>query len=273
MGMFDGKVAYITGVARGQGRSHALKLAEEGCDIVGIDICEQLDTVPYPLATEADLKETQSLIEQLGRRAILVKADVRSRADQQAAFDQGIAEFGQIDIAIANAGVIISGTKFDDPVKVWDDCIGIMLTGVWHTLTIAAAHMQPRGNGNIVLTSSVAGLKAYTDGGPGADAYSSAKTAIVSLVKGYAAHLGPSGVRVNGVAPTGVNTVMVTENPALFESIASAPHLAGALTNALPIELIEPRDVSEAIAFLVSDAARAITGTILAVDGGSVAKP
>ncbi|HVU72657.1 MAG TPA: mycofactocin-coupled SDR family oxidoreductase [Mycobacteriales bacterium] len=273
MGKFDGRVAYITGVARGQGRSHALKLAEEGCDIVGIDICEQLDTVPYPLASETDLKETQAQIEALGRRAILSKADVRSRAEQQRAFDQGVAELGHIDIAIANAGVIIAGTKLVDPQKVWDDALGIMLTGAWHTLQIAAAHMEPRQTGNIVITSSVAGLKAFTDGGAGSDAYTAAKTAIVALVKSYAAHLGPSGVRVNAVAPTGVGTTMVLENPALFESIASAPHLANAMTNALPIEMIEPRDVSEAIAFLVSDEARAITGTTLAVDAGSMARP
>lgn len=273
MGKFDGRVAYITGVARGQGRSHALKLAEEGADIVGIDLCAQLDTVPYPMATEADLKETQRLIEGLGRRAILRRGDVRSRPDQQAAFDEAVAAFGHVDIAIANAGVIIAGTSYPDMQQVWDDALGIMLTGAWHTLQIAAAHMQPRQSGNIVITSSVAGLKAFTDGGAGSDAYTAAKTAIVALVKAYAAHLGPAGVRVNAVAPTGVNTAMVVENPALFESIASAPHLAAAMQNALPIELIEPRDVSEVIAFLVSDAARTITGSTIAVDAGSMARP
>jgi SDR family mycofactocin-dependent oxidoreductase len=273
VGTLEGKVAYITGVARGQGRSHAVKLAELGADIVGIDLCEQLATVPYPMSTELDLKETQQMIEALGRKAILLKGDVRSRNDQQQAFDQAVDQLGHVDIAIANAGVIIAGTNYADGQQVWDDALGIMLTGAWHTLQIAATHMQPRGSGNIIMTSSVAGLKAFTDGGAGSDAYTAAKTAIVALVKSYAAHLGPSGVRVNAVAPTGVNTKMVTENPALFESIMSAPHLANAMQNALPIEMIEPRDVSEVIAFLVSDEARTITGSTVAVDAGSMARP
>ncbi|MCM3920672.1 mycofactocin-coupled SDR family oxidoreductase [Frankia sp. AiPs1] len=273
MGKFDGKVAYITGVARGQGRSHALLLAEQGADIVGLDLCAQLDTVPYPMATEEDLKETGRLIEQLGRTAVLRKGDVRSRADQQIAFDAGVAQLGQVDIAIANAGVIISGSDHPDMQQVWDDALGTMLTGAWHTLQLAAAHMRERRTGNIIVTSSVAGLKAFTDGTAGADAYTAAKTAVVALVKAYAALLGPDNVRVNAVAPTGVNTAMVVENPALFESITSLPHLAAAMQNALPVELIEPRDVSEVIAFLVSDEARMITGSTIAVDAGSMARP
>ena len=168
--------------------------------------------------------------------------------------------------------MIISGNSYPDMQQVWDDALGIMLTGAWHTLQLAADHMRERGSGNIVLTSSVAGLKAFTDGSAGADAYTAAKTAIVGLVKSYAAFLGPYNVRVNAVAPTGVNTPMVTENPALFESIQSFPHLATAMQNALPIELIEPRDVSEVIAFLVSDAARTITGSTVAVDAGSMSR-
>jgi SDR family mycofactocin-dependent oxidoreductase len=272
MGRFDGRVAYITGVARGQGRAHAVKLAEEGADIVGIDLCQQLDTVPYPMATEADLKETQRLVEALGRTAILQVADVRSRPAQQAAFDAGIEAFGHVDIAIANAGVIISGSPVADMQRVWDDALGIMLTGAWHTIQIAAAHMEPRRSGNIVVTSSVAGLKGFTDGNAGTDAYTCAKTALVGLVKAYAGYLGPANVRVNAVAPTGVNTVMVTENPGLIEALVTLPHLASMMQNSLPVDLIEPRDVSDVVAFLVSDDARTITGSTIAVDAGSLAR-
>jgi SDR family mycofactocin-dependent oxidoreductase len=269
MGKMDGRVAFITGTGKGQGRSHAVRLAEEGADIVGVDICRQLDGVLYAMATPEDLDETVNLVEKTGRRMIARHADVRDRKALQAAFDDGVAEFGYIDTVIANAGILLNRVDEPDPEAAWELGIGVMLTGVWNTLQIASAHMMTSDRGGaIVATSSMAGLKALTDGSGGADAYAAAKIGVTGLVRAYAQRLAAKNIRVMAIAPTGVNTSMIVENPALFEVITQHEHLAKAMTNALPVTVIEPVDVSETVLFLVSDSGRYYTGTTLMLDAG-----
>ena len=165
MGKLDGKVAFITGAARGQGRSHAVRLAEEGADIIAVDICAQLPTVSYPMSTPDDLAETVRLVEQLDRRIVATQADVRDAASLRAGLDAGLAEFGHVDIVLANAGIAPMGIEEGDGEDVWADVIEVNLTGVWRTVRLAAPHMIERGQGgSIVITSSTAGLKALGGG-------------------------------------------------------------------------------------------------------------
>jgi SDR family mycofactocin-dependent oxidoreductase len=269
MGRMDGRVVFITGAARGQGRSHAVRLAEEGADIVGVDICGQIDAVPYAMGTREDLDETVSMVEKRDRRMLGIQADVRDRAALQAAFDAGVAEFGHIDTVLANAGVILTRKDEPDPQAAWDVGIAVMLTGVWNTIQVSYPHLVERGMGGaIVVTSSMAGLRALTDGSAGSDAYTAAKIAVTGLVRAYAQFLAPEEVRVNAVAPTGVATPMILDNPGLFEVFESRPNLANAMQNALPALMVEPIDISEAVLYLVGDSGRYVTGVTLPVDAG-----
>jgi SDR family mycofactocin-dependent oxidoreductase len=270
MGVLDGRVVFITGAARGQGRSHALTFADEGADIVGVDICEDLEVVPYKLGTFEDLQETARLVEKTGRRMVFRKADVRDKAALQSAFDEGVQEFGHIDTAIANAGVILSNSEERDAAEALRVGIDIMLIGVWNTFQVAIPHMKERGEGgNLVATSSMAALLDLTDGSGGSDAYGMSKLAITGLVRSYANLLASHRIRVNAVAPTNCATPMVTENPALFKVIEENPNLVNAMQTALPdFPMIEPTDVSNAILFLISEKARTFTGSLLKVDAG-----
>ncbi|BBX17187.1 SDR family mycofactocin-dependent oxidoreductase [Mycolicibacterium duvalii] len=270
MGSLDGRVVFITGAARGQGRSHAVMCAEEGADIVGVDICEHLDVVPYPLGTAEDLEETARLVEKTGRQMLTRKADVRDISALQVAFDAGVEEFGYIDTVIANAGVILTNLDERDAPEALKLGIDIMQIGVWNSFQVAIPHLKERGQGgNLIATSSMAALLDLTDGRGGSDAYVMAKLAITGLVRAYGNLLAPDRIRVNAVAPTNCATPMITENPAIFKVIETYPHLANAMQTALPdLPLIEPRDVSNAILFLISDAGRAFTGSLLKVDAG-----
>jgi SDR family mycofactocin-dependent oxidoreductase len=270
MGALDGRVVFITGAARGQGRSHAVLCAEEGANIVGVDICEDLDVVPYKLGTYEDLEETARLVEKTGQRMVIQKADVRDRAALQAAFDEGVQEFGHIDTVLANAGVILSNADERDANEALRLGIDIMLIGVWNTFQVAIPHLQERGEGgNLVATSSMAALLNLTDGKGGSDAYNMSKLAITGLVASYANLLAPHRIRVNAVAPTNCATPMVTENPALFKVIEQNPNLVNAMQTALPdLPMIEAKDVSNAVLFLISDAGRSFTGSVLKVDAG-----
>jgi SDR family mycofactocin-dependent oxidoreductase len=270
MGRMEDRVAFITGAARGQGRSHAVRLAQEGADIVGVDICKQLDGVLYALATPEDLDETVNLVEKTGRRMVARHADVRDRKALAAAFADGIAEFGHIDTVVANAGILLNRIDEPDPEAAWELGIGVMLTGVWNTMQIATDHMIEAGHGGaIIVTSSMAGLRALTDGTGGSDAYAAAKIGVTGLVRAYAQRLAPNNIRVNAIAPTGVATTMIVDNPALFEVIEKHEHLANAFKNSLPVQLIEPGDVSETVLFLVAnDSGRYYTGSTLMVDAG-----
>lgn len=270
MGSLDGRVVFITGAARGQGRSHAVMCAEQGADIVGIDICENLDIVPYALGTEDDLEETARLVEKTGRKMLTRKADVRDKAALQEVFDAGVAEFGHVDTVLANAGVVLTNADERDASEALRLGLDIMLIGVWNAFQVAIPHMKERGQGgNLIATSSMIALLDLTDGRGGSDAYLMSKVAVVGLVRAYAAMLAADRIRVNAVAPTNCATPMITDNPALFKVIEESPHIVNAVQTALPdLPLIEPRDVSNAILFLISDAGRSFTGSMLKVDAG-----
>jgi SDR family mycofactocin-dependent oxidoreductase len=270
MGSLDGRVVFITGAARGQGRSHAVMCAEEGANIVGIDICEDLDVVPYKLGTYEDLEETARLVEKTGQEMLFEKADVRDLAALQKVFDAGVQRFGHIDTVLANAGVVLTNADERDPSEALRLGLDIMLIGVWNAFQVAIPHMKERGEGgNLIATSSMIALLDLTDGRGGSDSYLMSKVAVVGLVRAYAAMLAPDRIRVNAVAPTNCATPMITDNPALFKVIEDNPRMVNAVQTALPdLPLIEPRDVSNAILFLISDAGRSFTGSMLKVDAG-----
>jgi (+)-trans-carveol dehydrogenase len=274
-GRVEGKVAFITGAARGQGRSHAIRLAEEGADIIAVDICQQLDTVPYAMATPDDLAETVKSVEALDRRIVATQADVRDYGALKGALDAGVAELGRLDIVCANAGIFSFTTEELDE-RMWKDMIDVNLTGVWHTTKAAVPHLVEGGRGgSIVLTSSTAGLMGF----PNFAHYVSAKHGVVGLMRTLALELAPHMIRVNSVHPTSVNTDMI-HNKATYDLFA--PDLENPTKeqvgerfqdlNALPIMWVEPRDISNAVLFLASDEARYITGVTLPVDAGSTQK-
>ena len=270
MSSLDRRVVFITGAARGQGRSHAVMCAEQGANIVGIDICEDLDVVPYKLGTFEELEETARLVEKTGQEMLFERADVRDLAALQRVFDAGVARFGHIDTVIANAGIVLTNVDERDASEALRLGLDVMLVGVWNAFQVAIPHMKERGEGgNLIATSSMIALLDLTDGRGGTDAYLMSKVAIVGLVRAYAAMLAADRIRVNAVAPTNCATPMILENPALFRAIEENPRIVNAVQTALPdIPLIEPRDVSNAILFLISDAGRSFTGSLLKVDAG-----
>ena len=266
MGKLEGKVAFITGAARGQGRSHAIRLALEGADIIAIDLCGQIASVAYPMSTPDDLAETAKQVEALDRRIFTAQADVRDAVALKAGFDAGTAELGPVDIVLANAGIAPMPLHAEH--DAWQDVIDVNLTGVFNTVEIAIPSMIERGQGGaIVLTSSTAGITGI--GGPtrGGLGYTAAKHGVVGLMRSYANILAPYSIRVNTVHPTGVNTPMIV-NDVMQEFFARDPQLGNALANALPVSMVEPEDISNAIAWLVSDDARYVTGVTLPVDAG-----
>jgi SDR family mycofactocin-dependent oxidoreductase len=271
MAELEGKVAFITGAARGQGRAHAVRLAREGADILAIDICADVAAMDYPNATRAELGETAQLVEAQGRKVVALTADVRDLAGLQRAFDEGIASLGRVDIVVANAG-LVRLTEGGDPDAVWRTIVDTNLTGAWNTISVALPTLRAQGpGGNIVITSSTAGLRPTPGFGIGALAYTSTKTGLVGLMKQLAASLAPESIRVNSVHPTGVKSGM-TMNEAMGKLVAQA--MAGestsisAMQNAMPIDILEPEDIADAVAFLVSDQAKWITGVALPVDAG-----
>ncbi len=270
LGQLQGKVAFITGAARGQGRSHAEALAAAGADIVGIDICAQLDTVSYPMATPADMEETVVLVEKQGRRMLGLRADVRDLTAVRSAVADGLAEFGRLDIVAANAGIMAhSLPPYADSEQAWSDSIDTMLTGVWNTLqaTVPALITGGRG-GSIVITSSAAGLRAQTtERSGGADGYFAAKFGVVGLMKAYAGALAEHHIRVNSLHPCGVNTPMIAND--FFPAwIQVHPKTASSAMNALPVDMLDPSDVTNALLYLVGDTGRYVTGTTMTVDAG-----
>ncbi len=273
MGKMDGKVAFITGAARGQGRSHAVRLADEGADIIAIDICEDIETVPYPLATPDDLAETIRMVEAKGRRIVAHQTDVRRFGPLKAALDDGVAQLGRVDIILANAGIAPQTVSEVDPTAMFADTLAVNLVGVRNTVHAAVPSMIDQGDGGaIVLTSSTQGLTGRGGTGTGAaDGYVASKHAVVGLMRSWANWLAPHSIRVNTVHPTGVSTPMVN-NDAIQEYLNQSSHTASALTNLLPVEIIEAADITNAIVWLVSDDARYVTGVALPVDAGFSAK-
>ncbi len=264
----EGKVAFITGAARGQGRAHAVRLAREGVKIVGIDICEDIASMDYPNASEADLAETVKLVEAQGAAMIATKADVREYAAVKTAIDQGVERYGRLDIVIANAGIVRLGDEPDDFLTLWNDIIGTNLTGVFHTVKACTQHLIDGGNGgSIVITSSSAGLKGTGTPKTGGAAYTAAKRGLVGYMQVIANDLAKHMIRVNTIHPTGVATGMVM-NEAMAAMFASGDPALAAMQNALPIELLQPEDIANAVAWLVSDEAKFITGVALPLDAG-----
>ena len=274
MGRFEGRVAVITGGARGQGRSHAVALAREGADIVTCDLAAQVATVGYPLATPEDLEETQRLVEKEGRRCMVAQLDVRDFSALERFVDDAVAELGHIDYAIANAGISSSGGTTVDTMTTaqWDDMIGTDLTGVFHTIRAVSPHMKRRGFGRIVATSSMLGRQ-----GCGSMAhYCAAKWGVIGLVKSAAIDLAPFGVTVNAVAPGNINTTMVV-NEAMVQTLSGGSPDATfddvlpilGMLHVLPTPLLEPIEVTNAVLFLLSDEARAMTGAVLDVSAGN----
>ncbi|MFH8249350.1 mycofactocin-coupled SDR family oxidoreductase [Microbacterium sp. B2969] len=266
MGVLEGKVAFITGAARGQGRSHAIRLAQEGASIIAVDICEQISTVGYPMSTPDDMQETVAAVEALDRRIHAVQADVRDRAALQAAFDAGTAALGPVDIVLANAG--IAPLSLEPSPDEWGDVIAVNLTGVYNTVEVAKPSMIEGGRGGaIVITSSTAGINGIGGDTPGGLGYTASKHGVVGLMRSYANTLAQHSIRVNTVHPTGVNTPMVV-NEVMQQFLEQDPQMGQAMSNALPVPMIEAVDISNAILFLVSDAGRYVTGVTLPVDAG-----
>ena len=277
MGRLEGKVAFISGLARGQGRSHAIRMAQEGADIIGFDVLEPVPGAPYGPATEADMAETVKAVEALDRRIIAKKADVRSFEQVKAVADEGVAEFGRLDIVLGNAGIFTSpNTSENLSDEEFVDMVDVNLTGVWRTCKAAIPHMKKAGNGgSIILTSSAAGLMGYANIGH----YVAAKHGVVGLMRTLALELGPEMIRVNSVHPTTVDTPMVMNEPTfkLFRPDLEHPtkeDFAAAATtmNLMPVPWLEAVDISNAIVFLASDEARYITGVTLPVDAGVLVK-
>ena len=264
-GRVAGKVAFITGAARGQGRSHAIRLAEEGADIIAVDICRDYGTVPYPMATPDDLAETVKAVEALDRRIVATRADVRDFGSLKAAADDGVAQLGRLDIVSANAGICTVQPWDEVTPAVWQDTLDTNLTGVWNTMLVSVPHLIAAGGGSIICTSSTAGLK----GLPYLAPYVAAKHGVVGIARTMANELASHKIRVNTVHPTGVDTPMGTGLGGLETLIGRDPNLGPIYMNTLPVEIVDPRDISNAVLFLASDEARYVTGLEFTVDAGN----
>jgi SDR family mycofactocin-dependent oxidoreductase len=271
MGSLDGRVAFITGVARGQGRSHAVRLAAEGADIVGVDICADIASNGYPMASRDELDETVALVEAQGGKMLGTVADVRDYAALKSAMDSGVEHFGRLDIVCANAGIAAMAfqelTDAED-LQMWTDVLDVNLVGSFHTAKAAIPHLIAGGRGgSIVFTSSTAGLKGFGGMGGGGLGYAASKHGIVGLMRALANALAPHSIRVNTVHPTAVNTMMAV-NPAMTAFLEHYPDGGPHLQNPMPVGLLEPEDISAALVYLVSDAAKYVTGVTFPVDAG-----
>ncbi|MDV6212811.1 mycofactocin-coupled SDR family oxidoreductase [Rhodococcus erythropolis] len=274
-GKVAGKVAFVTGAGRGQGRSHAVGLAEQGADIIAIDVCEQIETAHYPLSSLEDLKETHRLVEATGRRIVSRQADVRDFASLAAALEDGVSEFGRLDIVSANAGISGQGGLHEIEEQAWADMLAVNLTGAWLTAKASIPHIRAGGRGgSIIMTGSAAGLKPYEWCGH----YNVSKAGLVSLMKTLALELAQDWIRVNAIMPTAVNTPMIQNDdfyhlyrPDLEKPTADDLH--GLMdVNALPLKWIEPIDVTRTLLYLASDDSRYVTGVALPVDAGASTK-
>lgn len=266
MGRVEGKVAFVTGAARGQGRSHAIRLAEEGADIIAVDLLEEIPDARYPGATWDDLNETIRAVESLDRRIIATKADVRSLTQMRDAVDAGVAELGHLDIVVANAGIMILHEWEDGTEELWQNTIDTNLTGVWNTVMATAPHLVKAGGGSIIATSSAAGLK----GQPFLNPYVAAKHGVVGVMRAFATELSEHNIRVNTIHPTGVKTTMVEGLDEFYPKVLQThPRLGAMLMNLMDVEMIEPRDISNAVVFLASDEARYVTSVTFPVDAGN----
>lgn len=274
MGRVEGKVAFVTGVARGQGRAHAVRLAEEGADIIGVDVLQNVATMSYSMATPDDLEETRMLVETTGRRALLSHADVRDHEALRRVLSTAVADLGRLDIVCANAGVSPPGSPlWTISPQQWRDVIDINLTGVFNTLAVAVPPMAEAGNGgSIIVTASGAALRSAGNLGD----YNASKHAVVGLAQTLANEVASIGIRVNVIAPGTVGTPMVTANAAqykVFRPDLEEPTLEDCIVgyrmiNPMGNPWVDVEDISNAVLFLASNEARFITGTVMPVDQG-----
>lgn len=277
-GRVEGKVAFVTGAARGQGRSHAVRLAQEGADIIAVDVCKQIssnDDIPW--ATPDDLAETADLVKNLNRRIVTAEVDVRDYDALKTVVDGGVEQLGRLDVVVANAGIGNGGATLDKTSEDdWRDMIDVNLSGVWKTVKAAVPHLLSGGRGgSIILTSSVGGLKPY----PHTGHYIAAKHGVIGLMRTFAVELGQHSIRVNAVCPTNVNTPLFMNEGTmkLFRPDLENPGpddlaVAAQFMHVLPVGWVEPEDVSNAVLFLASDESRYVTGLPVTVDAGSMLK-
>jgi SDR family mycofactocin-dependent oxidoreductase len=276
-GRMDGKVAFVTGAARGQGRSHAVRLAQEGADIIAVDICRKFETSPADGATPEDLDETAGMVKNAGGRVVTAEVDVRDYDALRAAVDSGVEQLGRLDVIVANAGIgTTAGKLHKTDEALWQEMIDVNLSGVWKTAKAGVPHILSGGRGgSIILTSSVAGNKAY----PHVGHYVAAKHGVIGLMRSFAVELGQRMIRVNAVLPTHVNSPLLM-NEATYRAFRPELDNPGPDDLApvcqsfhyLPIPWVTPEDISNAVLFLASDEARYITGVALPVDAGSCLK-
>jgi len=272
MGRLDGKVAFITGAARGQGRSHAVRLAQEGADIIAIDLLDRIDTAVYELSNPDDLKETVDLVEALDRRIVAVQADVRSQAQLDSAVERGLDELGHLDIVVANAGIFSYAPLWEISELQWQDMVDVNMAGVWRTAKATVPAMISAGNGgSVIMTSSTAGLKQI----PNSAHYVAAKHGVVGLMRALASEVAQYRIRANTVHPTTVATPMIQNEAtyALFRPDLENPTQEDAIpafasVNLIPVPWVDPVDISNAVLYLASDESRFVTGHTLSVDAG-----
>jgi SDR family mycofactocin-dependent oxidoreductase len=276
MGRVEGKVAFITGAGRGQGRSHAIRLAEEGADIIAVDICADIDLVPWPMSSESDLEQTVKEVEAVGGRIVSAIADVRDFTTLKAGLDAGLAEFGHVDIVVANAGIGGFAKSWELTDDAWHTVLDVNLMGVWHTAKAAIPTMREQGTGgSIICTGSCAGLKPFQN----AVHYVAAKAAIIGLVKTIALEVADARIRVNAIHPTNCNTDMI-KNQAIYDLFRpdlehpGVEDIMEGLTalNAWDEPWVQPIDISNAVLWLASDESRFVTGVQLPVDLGNSIK-
>ena len=271
MSSLQGKVAFITGAARGQGRSHAIRLARDGADIIGIDICADIAANGYPMGSRDELDETIALVRAEGREMLGTVADVRDFAAVKAAVDAGVEHFGRLDVVCANAGiapVAFRELTVEENLEQWRAVTGVNLDGAYHTAYATMGHLIAGGRGGaMVFTSSTAGLRGFGGMQGGGLGYAASKHAVVGLMRTLANALAPHSIRVNTVHPTAVNTMMAV-NPQMTEFIQNYPDGAPHLQNPMPVDMLEPADISAVISYLVSDEARYVTGVTFPVDAG-----
>jgi SDR family mycofactocin-dependent oxidoreductase len=265
-GRVAGKVALITGAARGQGRADALRLAEEGADVIVVDVCAPLPSVPYDSATPEDLAETVSLIEKTGRRVISGVVDVRDLDKLRGIVDDAVRQLGRLDVIVANAGICVPKPWDQVTPQIYEDTISTNITGTWNTVMAGAPHLVRAGGGSVILISSAAGIKVQ----PFMVPYTTSKFAVRGMAKAFAAELGQHNIRVNSVHPTGVNTPMGSGNmqAEIGAAIAGYDRLGAMFINMLPVESTEPEDVADTVLFLASDESKFITAHEIAPDAG-----